>query len=85
MVNEIEPSADSGNGLPLLSCTVNDTTGALPAVPFVTFVMFTARPASRLDAVGATCAPLIDASKSISPCGMWQVAHRLSSNCGPPG
>src|SRR5271166_2280248 len=85
MVNEIEPSFDNASGLPLPSWTVKDTTGALPAKPLSTFVILTARPVSRLDAVGATCAPLIDASKSSSPWGIWQLAHCLSSNCGPPG
>ena len=41
-------------------------------------------PDSKLDSTGTTCAPLIEASKSISPWGMWQVEQRLSSNCGPP-
>src|SRR5277367_6806700 len=85
MVNEIDPSVESGIPLPFLSRTVKETTGALPAMPPVTLVMFTASPFSRDDVVGATCAPTMDASKSISPCGMWQVLHSLSSNCGPPG
>src|ERR1700730_6655189 len=85
MVKEIEPSADRATGFPPPSWTLNDTTGRLPAVPLATFMILTTRPESKLDAVGATCAPLIDASKSISPCGVWQVAHSLSSNCGPPG
>src|SRR5665213_989417 len=84
MVKEIEPSFERGIAAPAVFNTVKETTGAVPAVPLVIFVIFTARPASRVDAVGATCAPRIEASKSL-PCGVWHVAHRLSSNCGPPG
>src|SRR5580704_9197875 len=85
MVNEIDPSEDRGTPLPFLSSTVKETVGALPAMPPVTVVMFTASPFNKDDAVGATCAPAMEASKSISPCGIWQVLHSLSSNCGPPG
>src|ERR1700678_3367215 len=31
------------------------------------------------------CAPRMEASNSWSPCGMWQVEHSTSLNCGPPG
>ena len=34
---------------------------------------------------GTTCAPMMDASKGISPCGIWQFMHCVSSACGPPG
>src|SRR5579884_700040 len=94
MVSEMEPSFARGTPFPALSCTVNETVGALPAVPFATLVIFTSNPAIRVSgfcgyvsavSVGTTCAPLIDASNGISPCGIWHVEQSLSSNCGPPG
>jgi xylulose-5-phosphate/fructose-6-phosphate phosphoketolase len=35
--------------------------------------------------VGTTCAPRMEASKGVSPWGMWQLAHSLSFNWNPPG
>jgi len=84
MVKEIEPSAESGTAAPAVFVTVKETVGAVPAVPPETPVIATFTPANRVDAVGTTCAPRIEASKSV-PCGTWQVAHCVSSNCGPPG
>ena len=54
MVSEIEPSLESGMPLPPPSCTVNVTTGGVPAAPPVTFVKFTIKPDNRLDSVGIT-------------------------------
>src|ERR1700733_15790368 len=28
---------------------------------------------------------MMEASKGISPCGTWQLAHCVSAACGPPG
>ena len=76
MVNEIEPSCESGTAAAgCIQHREGNHRRACPRCRSDTFVILTARPASRLEAVGATCAPMIDASKSISPCGMWQVAH----------
>src|ERR1035441_9032745 len=63
---------DSGSALPFLSFTVNETTGSLPAVPFLTLAMAMTTLVIRLDSIGTTCAPTIEASKSLAPCGIWQ-------------
>ena len=39
-------------------------------------------PGRVADSVGTVCAPLIEASNSNSPCGMWQFVHWLSETCG---
>src|SRR5215469_12297299 len=84
MVNDSEPRLEVGTPLPWESFRVKFTVGLLPAVPPVMLVRLTARPESILDSVGTVCPPLMEASKSSSPCGIWQLAHWASSICGPP-
>ena len=69
--------------LPALSLTVKVTVGALPATPLSTFRMSTIDARARCaDSVGTVCAPLMEASNSSSPCGMWHWVHWLSVTCG---
>ena len=85
MVKEIEPSAESGTGfaVDVLNGERDRRRASRRAAGNIREI--DDQPGEQLDAVGTTCAPMIDASKSISPCGIWQLAHWLSSICGPPG
>src|SRR3954453_4628522 len=73
-----------GIAAPDLSFTVNVTVGWRPAVPLSTFEISRTKPFNEGESSGTTCAPLIEASNSNSPCGMWQIPHWLSLTCGPP-
>jgi hypothetical protein len=64
---------------------VNVTVGDLPAVPLATLTSVKVVPGNCVELSGIVCAPMIDASNSCWPYGMWQVAHSSSLNCGPPG
>src|ERR1017187_8149496 len=66
---------------PLLSFTVKDTTGFAPAAP-ITFTSVTLMPGRVREEAGIVCAPMMEASNSSSPCGIWHPAHCLSSTCG---
>src|ERR1035437_8196129 len=68
--------------LPAKSCTVKVTVGALPATPLSTLRMLATMPGRVADSVGTVCAPLMEASNSSSPCGMWHWVHWLSETCG---
>src|SRR5450759_1875842 len=68
--------------LPAKSLTVKVTVGALPATPLSTLRMLATMPGRVRDSVGTVCAPLMDASNSSSPWGMWHWVHWLSETCG---
>jgi hypothetical protein len=85
MVSDIEPRAEIGTPFPALFVNVKVTVGLLPAVPLVMLTMVALSPESREESVGTTCAPTMEASKSLAPCGTWHVEHRVSFGCAPPG
>src|SRR5690242_89350 len=68
--------------LPALSLIVKVTSGALPAAPFSILMMSTFTPGRDGTSVGTMCEFLMEASYSISPCGMWHCEHWLSLACG---
>src|ERR1035437_1793399 len=68
--------------LPPLAFEVKVTVGALPATPLSTLTMVNTRPALVRDWVGTVCAPMMEASNSNSPWGIWHCVHWLSSTCG---
>src|SRR5665811_202526 len=68
--------------LPAKFLTVKLTVGALPATPLSTLRMLATMPGRVADSVGTVCAPLMEASNSSSPCGMWHWVHWLSETCG---
>src|SRR5436190_3782333 len=69
-------------GPPEKSFAEKVTVGALPATPLSTRRMSNTRPARESDSVFTMWAPLIEASNSSSPCGMWHMAHSLSDAIG---
>src|SRR5215831_11434443 len=69
-------------GLPLKSTTLKVTVGFLPAWPLSTLAMVATMPGRVADCVSTVWAPLMEASNSSSPCGMWQLVHSLSDTCG---
>ena len=68
--------------LPALSLTVKVTLGFWPGLALSTPVMANTMPGSCLERVATMCAPLMEASYSVSPDGLWQLAHSLSLTCG---
>src|SRR5271157_4731343 len=88
MVNDSDPEFAEkvliGIGLPLLSLTVKVTVGFCPALPFATLTRVKLMPGTPGAYAGIVWPPMMEASNGSSPCLMWQVAHWLSSGCGPP-
>src|ERR1039457_653314 len=94
MVNSRVEACDKGMLLPLSSCKVKVTVGICPARVLVTPVILRFMPASSVSgfwgykaavSVATTWAPRMEASKGDSPCGIWQLAHWVSSAWNPPG
>ena len=79
-VPEEEVKVLMGIPLPLLSRTVKVTDGGLSSAAVVTFARVKLRPAICVDWSGIACAPMMEASNSGSPCGMWHCAHCVSSD-----
>src|SRR6476660_10552173 len=67
---------------PVLSLTENVTLGFCPGLALSTAVIAKTTPVNWLERVATICAPLMDASYSVSPDGLWQLAHSLSLTCG---
>src|ERR1022692_2558903 len=94
MVKSRSSRLDRASGLPLISLAVNATTGFCPAKVLVTPVIVTTTLLISVSGFGGyaagvslatTCAPRMEASKGVSPCGIWQLAHSVSSVWNPPG
>src|SRR3954452_24886580 len=82
MTRETRATVAKERPFPFLSFMVKVTVGFLPAVPLSTLAMATTRPGTCADSIGTVCAPMMEASNSNSPLGMWQLAHCLSSIWG---
>ena len=69
--------------LPALSLTVKVTAGLLSGLGIVSRRRWRTRGRRvAVERVATVCAPLMDASNSVSPCGWWHWAHWLSLTCG---
>src|SRR6185369_18064631 len=76
------PNFEMSIELPSLPCTLKVTLIFWPGLALSTLPMLKVTPASCVERVATMWAPLMEASYSVSPCGLWQLAHSLSLACG---